>query len=79
MLNMEMLKKMSFEEGSAYLKGNGFRESDSAVDESAKVADVYFTNEEDETVSFVTVYSRFETAEDGSPDFDIKETYWEEL
>ena len=79
MLNMEMLKKMSFEEGSTYLKENGFWQSDAAVDESAKVADVYFTNENDEMISFVTVYSRLEEAEDGSPDFDIKETYWEEL
>ena len=79
MMNMETLKKMNFEEGSEYLKENGFWQSDAAVDESAKVADVYFTNEDDETISFVTVYSRFETAEDGSPDFDIKETYWEEL
>lgn len=82
MLNMEILKKMSFEEGSAYLKENGFRESDAAVDEDAKVEDIYFANEDDEddkVISFVTVYSRLETAEDGSPDFDIKETYWEEL
>lgn len=79
MLNMEILKKMSFEEGSAYLKENGFWESDAAVDEDAKVEDIYFANEDDKVISFVTVYSRLETAEDGSPDFDIKETYWEEL
>lgn len=79
MLNMEMLKKMSFEEGSAYLKENGFWESDTAVDESAKVADVYFTNEDDETISFVTVYSKMERAEDGSWDTEIEKEYWEEL
>lgn len=79
MLNIETLKTMNFEAGKKYLEEHGFWESDTAVDESAKVADVYFTNENDETVSFVTVYSRLETAEDGSPDFDIKETYWEEL
>lgn len=79
MKNMETLKKMSFEEGSEYLKENGFWQSDAAIDWDAKIDDVYFTNENDETVSFVTVYSRLETAEDGSPDFDIKETYWEEL
>lgn len=79
MLNMEILKKMSFEEGSAYLKENGFWESDTAVDEDAKVEDIYFANEDDKVISFVTVYSRLETAEDGSPDFDIEETYWEEL
>jgi hypothetical protein len=76
---MEMLKKMSFEEGSAYLKENGFWESDTAVDESAKVADVYFTNEDDETISFVTVYSKMERAEDGSWDTEIEKEYWEEL
>lgn len=79
MMNIETLKKMNFEEGSAYLKENGFWESDTAVDEEAKVEDIYFTNEDDETISFVTVYSRLEKAEDGSPDFEIKETYWEEL
>ena len=79
MLNMEMLKKMSFEEGSAYLKENGFWESDTAVDESAKVADVYFTNEDDETISFVTVYSKMERAKDGSWDTEIEKEYWEEL
>lgn len=79
MMNVETLKTMNFEEGSKYLKENGFWQSDAAVDEEAKMEDIYFTNEDDETISFVTVYSRLETAEDGSPDFDIKETYWEEL
>ncbi len=78
-MNMEKLKTMNFEEGKKYLEEHGFWQSDAAVDESAGVADIYFTNEEDETISFVTVYSRLETAEDGSPDFDIEETYWEEL
>lgn len=79
MINMEALKKMNFEEGSAYLKENGFWQSDAATDWDAKVDDIYFANEDDETISFVTVYSRLEKAEDGSPDFNIKETYWEEL
>lgn len=79
MLNMEMLKKMSFEEGSAYLKENGFWESDTAVDESAKVADVYFTNEDDEMISFVTIYSKMKKAADGSWDTEIEKEYWEEL
>lgn len=78
-MNMEKLKTMSFEEGSEYLKEHGFWQSDAAVDEDAKVEDIYFTNEDDKTLSFVTVHSRLETLEDGSPNFDIKETYWEEM
>lgn len=79
MLNIETLKTMNFEAGKKYLEEHGFWESDTAVDESAKVADVYFTNENDETVSFVTVYSKMERAEDGSWDTEIEKEYWEEL
>lgn len=79
MMNIETLKKMNFEEGSAYLKENGFWESDAAVDEDAKVEDIYFANEDDKVISFVTVYSKMERTEDGSWDTEIEKEYWEEL
>lgn len=76
---LNILNKMNYEEGKAFLETKGFRESDSAVDEAAKTADVYFRNEDDETIAFVTVYSRLEKAKDGSWDTEIEKTYWEEI
>lgn len=73
------LNRMSYEEGKAFLETKGFRESDSAVDEAAKTEDIYFTNEDEEMIAFVTVYSKLEKAEDGSWDTEIERTYWEAL
>ena len=78
-MNIEKLKTMNFETGKAYLEENGFWESATAVDEEAKGEDVYFANEDDKVISFVTVYSKMERAEDGSWDTEIEKEYWEEV
>lgn len=36
-------------------------------------------NEDEETIAFVTVYSRLGKTEDGSWDTEIERTYWEAL
>lgn len=76
---LNILNKMNYEEGKAFLETKGFREAESALDEVAKVADIYFANDDDEMIAFVTVYSKLEKAEDGSWDTEVERGYWEEI
>ena len=76
---VKALNKMSYEEGKGVLEYEGFWESGSAICEYASSDEIYFENEDGGTIAYITRYSKFEKAEDGSWDTEIDRTYWEAL